>query len=139
MTAQRVTAQPDALWFRVALGISEQALRSTDWLDQLAAAFAEDPERIAAQLLALNELNEQTQASVDAGDDLAADHAGGHANAVRAALSEDLPLDLTVRLDEQEARDLSLDALVAARRLFSARVTAGVDPDRKALPLRSVA
>jgi hypothetical protein len=138
MTA-RVHVAPDAQWFRVALTVPADIVAGTDLLDQLAAAFAEDPVRIAAQLLALHELNGQVAADVEAGHEHSAEHASGHADLVRNALAEDLPLDVTVRLDEQEARDLSSAALTSARRVFSARGAAGYDPARKATPLRSVA
>lgn len=136
MTAD-VSIAPDAQWFRAALTVS--TLSSEDFLNELAAAFAEDPERIGAQLLALHELNEQVAADRDRGDDYSADQADGFADQVRAGLAVDLPLDVTVRLDEAEARDLSDAALAAARSTFSARISAGYDPSRKAEKLRSVA
>ena len=49
---------------------------------------------------------------------VSADATAGHANAVRDALAADLPVDVTVRLDEAEARALSADSLTAARSMF---------------------
>lgn len=138
MTA-RVKVAPDANWFRTVLTVPADIVSGTDLLDQLAAAFAEDPVRIASALLELHELNQQVAADVEAGNELSADHTAGHANRVRDSLAADFPLDVSVRLDEQEARDLSAAALSSARSVFNARGAAGYDPARKATPLRSVA
>jgi hypothetical protein len=139
MTAERITAKPDASWFAVLLTVTADALSGTDLLDQLAAAFAEDPDGIAERLLELHALNEQTTEDVHRGDDYAADHSAAQANATRAALAKDLPVDVIVQLKEDEARGLSESLLAGARTVFSARRTAGVDHDRKAAPLRSAA
>lgn len=130
---ERVTAVPDASWFRVAVTVPADTLSGTDLLDQLAAAFAEDPDGIAERLLELHALNEQTAGDVDRGDDYAADHSGAQADAARAGLARDLPLDVTVRLKEHEARGLSESLLAAARKVFSARIWAGaVSPQHEA-------
>lgn len=137
MTAA-VSIAPDAEWFRTVLMVPAAAA-DPGWLDSLAAAFAEDPERIGSMLLDLHELNGRVAADVGRGDDYAAEHASGHAGLVRDALAVDLPVDVSVQLDEEAARALSEAALAAARTTFSARNRAGVDPDRKATPLRSAA
>ena len=137
MTAP-VSIALDAQWFRAVLTIPAAAA-GPEWLDELAAAFAEDPERIAEQLLALHELNGQIEHDLREGDDHSAAQAGAFADEVRSALAEDLPVDVTVQLTEEEARSLSEASLAAARHTFSARQGAGFDPDRKATPLRSVA
>lgn len=133
-----VSITPDAQWFRAVLTIPA-ASASPQWLDELAAAFAEDPERIGGQLLALHELNRQVEHDLHEGDEYSAAQAGAFADEVRIALAEDLPVDVSVQLKEDDARALSEAALAAARTTFSARNRAGFDPDRKATPLRSVA
>ena len=135
----RVKVTPDANWFRTVLTIPADIVSGTDLLDQIAAAFAEDPEGIAASLLELHELNQQAARDVEDGNELTAEHSSGQADQVRDSLALDLPLDVSVRLDEQEARDLSAAALASARSVFNARGAAGYDPARKATPLRSVA
>lgn len=135
----RVSITPDAQWFRAALTIPAGTLSGTDLMDQLAAAFAEDPDGITERLLSLHELNRQTERDVEEGREMAADQSAAQAMSVRRDLALDLPLDVTVWLDEAEARDLSDAALAAARSTFSARISAGYDPARKATPLRSVA
>lgn len=114
----RIVAKLDPYWHRMNLTVSADALAGTDLLDQLAAAFAEDPERIAKQLLELAELNRLVESDVEAGREYSADATAGHANTVRDALAADLPVDVTVRLDEPEARALSADSLKAARSMF---------------------
>ena len=114
----RVVAKLDPYWSRLSLTLPAATLAGTDLLDQLAAAFAEDPGRIAARLLELAELNRLVEADVEAGREYSADSTAGHANAVRDALAADLPVDVTVRLDEAEARALSADSLTAARSMF---------------------
>lgn len=137
MSAPRVTVTADPQWFRGAVTIPVSA--SEDFLNELAAAFAEDPERIGAQLLALHELNQQLAADRANGDDALAEETDGFADQVRKALDVDLPLDVSVSLKEEELRSLSEAALFAARKTFSARTRAGHDPLRKAELLRSVA
>lgn len=139
MSTERITAKPDASWFAVLLTVTADAASGTDLLDQLAAAFAEDPDGIAERLLELNALNEQTDSDRHNGDIELAEHSGAQADDARAALAKDLPVDVTVQLKEDEARGLSESLLAGARTVFSARRTAGVDMDRKAAALRSVA
>lgn len=139
MIAERITAKPDANWFRVLLTVPADTLSGTDLLDQLAAAFAEDPDGISERLLELNALNEQTESDLHNGDIELAEHSGAQADDARAALAKDLPVDVTVQLKEDEARGLSESLLAGARAVFSARRTAGVGSDRKAAPLRSAA
>lgn len=127
-----ITADPQ--WFRAVLTVPA-ASAAPQWLDELAAAFAEDPERIGDLLLDLHSLNERVAADVVRGDEYSAEHASGHADQVRGVLAEDLAVDVSVQLDEDAARALSEAALAAARHTFSARNRAGVDADRQVAPL----
>jgi hypothetical protein len=123
------------MWFAVELTVPASTLAGTSLLDQLAAAFAEDPERVGELLLGLHALNMQTENDKAEGDDAAADESAGQAMAARESLAKVLPVDVQVHLKEREARDLSEGLLAAARRTFKARLTAGFDPEREAAPL----
>jgi len=138
MSAPRVTAAPDAQWFAVALTVPAGRLPDGFW-DELAAAFAEDPEKVGEALLELHALNEQTASDLHNGDDELAEHSGAQADDARETVAALLPVDVTVRMNEDDARSLAEAALFAARKAFSARTRAGHDPLRKATPLRSVA
>lgn len=134
-----VTAAVDAPWFRVAVTVTADAVSGTDLLDQLAAAFAEDPDGISERLLELNALNGQLDSDRHNGDDVLAEHSGAQVDAARQALAKDLPVDVTVLLTEREGRGLADAVLSAARQVFSARIWHGARPQRVAEAMGRVA
>jgi hypothetical protein len=129
-----VSVRPDPNWFRAVLAVPSAAM-SEGWLDELAAAFAEDPERVGDLLLELHALNQQVDADVADGNEALADDSAGQAMDARRMLADLLPVDVEVHLDEVQARELSAQALAAGRKAYSARLSAGYDPLRAAEPL----
>ena len=125
MSAPRVTATPDTPRLRVAVTVPAARMTGGSFLDLLAAAFAEQPEGITKALLGLHKANQQNQTDA--------------AVALREVLAGLVPADVTARLTETEARELSHDALAAARCMFSARGLAQVKAGLHPQPLRSAA